>query len=1379
MRPPTSHDCVSLLGKLFTLLVVLLLPGLAFAQPRPSYTWTGAGGNGLWSNAANWSPGGVPLGDAKATINGGAVDASSLADSGIAEIVLNGGSLTMNGLQVDSFTQNGGTVSGSNVVRAAFNWNAGNWNSAGTLVVRSNAVLTLSTGADHDMPNHALLNYGTVILAGGRIRGGSSRIENLGLWDFQSDTGINSDYGGNGVAYVNRGTLRKSKGTGESYFLMPIQNYGTVDAAVGRLDFLAGIQAFDGSRFIGAGENSLLGGSLDFSGQIVTSNLVQRGGVLVGVHTFVGSYDWIGGNWNSSSTTTLARNSALRMLGGADHDMAGHTVINQGAVAWSQGRIRGGGGGTTITNEGLWDIQGDLVINSDYGGNGVTVHNLGTLRKSFGIGNSVISGVLNNRGAIEVLVGVLNLNAGGVGNGNFYSDAGATLAINGGYTFQDGSLFPGAGALVVGGGLCVFDGAFQIADWHQVGGALGGSHRFTGHLTWSSGTWNSVGDTTLAPTTTLVIDSGAEHDMASHTLTNKGTVVWKQGRIRGGGGGTLIVNKGLWDIQADSALNADYGGNGVLFQNIGVLRKSTGPGDTYFSVPLQSPGILDIQVGSLSIVAGILMTDGSQSTGAGTVYLAAGAHDLRGGILVSNVVQTGGVLVGNHVLQGAYTWSGGNWNSDYDTTIGDQCVLRISSGAEHDLASHTLENKGRVIWSGGRIRGGGGGSAIYNRGLWEAISASGFNQDYGGNGMVFYNSGTFRSSAPGGSTYFSMPIVHSGVIEVLTGAVAVNVGATFQEGGVIRGPGAVQLVGGTISMGGAVTVDGGVFQLLGGVLAAGTSGALQGINNGLLEWQTGWISGSLALGEGMLTRWTTGQNKQLADFAALHNRGHVSWEDGPVFAYSVSGAATIENHASGVFTIASRTCQLTRNGASFENLFLNEGLLQLGTPSGLTTVNGWRFQQAPPGVMQLALADVDAVTGFGHYTSSSPIALGGALQATLANSFTPSPGQSFSFLSGSALTGGFTQLQLPPVADGLAWSLDDYQSTLTLRLSASHSCASPVPDLFAWFNGEDTTTDLVGRRVGRISGGVGYGLGKVGRAFHLDRSTGSIDIGLLPELQGAKEFTVMAWVRRYNAGASIAGIVGKWDVSPCTRDNSFLLYMGEGAASGNGAFSVDFSNNNCASAGGVNSIPAGEWVHVAGVWRSSDGFIGFYKNGVLESSAQGGLGATMKWHSAYPARIGEWGVLRDSQYKFPGDIDEVMLFSRALSAGEIAGIVGAGEAGICRSNAPCLPPTPSLAAWWPGDGNPSDGAGVNAGSLSGGAGFDAGYVGQAFRFDGVDDAVTIQDDVRLRPASLSFSAWIMAEDTQRPPQPIFGKATGTGNAMSYSLRLETGGQIRL
>lgn len=76
------------------------------------------------------------------------------------------------------------------------------------------------------------------------------------------------------------------------------------------------------------------------------------------------------------------------------------------------------------------------------------------------------------------------------------------------------------------------------------------------------------------------------------------------------------------------------------------------------------------------------------------------------------------------------------------------------------------------------------------------------------------------------------------------------------------------------------------------------------------------------------------------------------------------------------------------------------------------------------------------------------------------------------------------------------------------------------------------------------------------------------------------------------------------------------------------------------------------------------------------------------------------------------------------------------------------PLTASLAprSWYPGEGNASDKVGGNHGAISGGLLFDTGEVGQAFRFDGVDDAVDLGPWFNLQ--SFSVEMWINPAATQ-------------------------------
>jgi hypothetical protein len=151
-------------------------------------------------------------------------------------------------------------------------------------------------------------------------------------------------------------------------------------------------------------------------------------------------------------------------------------------------------------------------------------------------------------------------------------------------------------------------------------------------------------------------------------------------------------------------------------------------------------------------------------------------------------------------------------------------------------------------------------------------------------------------------------------------------------------------------------------------------------------------------------------------------------------------------------------------------------------------------------------------------------------------------------------------------------------------------------------------------------------------------------------------------------------------------------------------------------------------------------------------------------------------------------IDGVLVASNAVSGGDPSGRLlfgdgtlsgGDGRADIdyiryCQSAPVCAPPPSDLVSWWPGDDNANDIAGGNNGSLVGGATVAPGLVGQAFRFDGMNDYVDV-GDVDLS-STFSVDAWIRPNDVTTT-QMIISKDDGIGPARSYFFAVEPGGTL--
>ena len=110
-------------------------------------------------------------------------------------------------------------------------------------------------------------------------------------------------------------------------------------------------------------------------------------------------------------------------------------------------------------------------------------------------------------------------------------------------------------------------------------------------------------------------------------------------------------------------------------------------------------------------------------------------------------------------------------------------------------------------------------------------------------------------------------------------------------------------------------------------------------------------------------------------------------------------------------------------------------------------------------------------------------------------------------------------------------------------------------------------------------------------------------------------------------------------------------------------------------------MPQNTWSLAATVF---DGFTAkVYLNGVLDGTASV---STLPGDGSGPLRIGARG--NDGGNLFNGDLDEVQIFDRALSASEVLGIYNAGNAGLCppatptntATNTPTASPTATFTA---------------------------------------------------------------------------------------------------
>ncbi|MFA6329307.1 MAG: LamG domain-containing protein [Candidatus Micrarchaeia archaeon] len=188
----------------------------------------------------------------------------------------------------------------------------------------------------------------------------------------------------------------------------------------------------------------------------------------------------------------------------------------------------------------------------------------------------------------------------------------------------------------------------------------------------------------------------------------------------------------------------------------------------------------------------------------------------------------------------------------------------------------------------------------------------------------------------------------------------------------------------------------------------------------------------------------------------------------------------------------------------------------------------------------------------------------------------------------------------------------------------------------------------------------GWATGKSGTGVQFDGVDDYVVAGNASAANVSNAVTVMAWI--YPRSLSSPQIVGKYRYGPGTEEHQqFMLFFASP-----GIVSFQFINNTAGDPSGTNNgfatnaVPANSWTFVAAAYDRDRQSIRVYLNGVLNGSraAYGPL-----CFANNSVNIGAFNRIGDSfMAGFNGSIDEVGVFSRALSDAEVAAAYAAGRA---------------------------------------------------------------------------------------------------------------------
>ncbi len=191
---------------------------------------------------------------------------------------------------------------------------------------------------------------------------------------------------------------------------------------------------------------------------------------------------------------------------------------------------------------------------------------------------------------------------------------------------------------------------------------------------------------------------------------------------------------------------------------------------------------------------------------------------------------------------------------------------------------------------------------------------------------------------------------------------------------------------------------------------------------------------------------------------------------------------------------------------------------------------------------------------------------------------------------------------------------------------------------------------------GVLTNGPSWIDGRFGEAIGLDGADDYVQIADDATLDfGTGDFTISAWLK--TTASSTSRILGKVD-GDGTTGGSPIQYHFYTVSDGKLYFKVA-DGSSTVTYKTTNAINDGEWHHLMGTWKGSTDTMKVYLDGVEESNQVENTGSIGSLDNTGSFRIGRAG----SDTPIAGSIDEVRIYSRALSESEVGLLYDNGDKG--------------------------------------------------------------------------------------------------------------------
>jgi hypothetical protein len=675
--------------------------------------------------------------------------------------------------------------------------------------------------------------------------------------------------------------------------------------------------------------------------------------------------------------------------------------------------------GATVNNNAgaTWNLTADASLNGSSG----TFNNSGTFEKTLGSSTSTVQPTFNNLGAVLVNVAALDFTGGGacvVACAGSWTVASAGVLQFDSASFSLGGPVSGSGTVSFNSGSVNLTGKYSVSGTTNVnGGAVGlnqigsitfagpvnlangyvygsASLTFSGPLTWEYGVMCTSYSTATASCTVPLVQGvtnaigGITFPFGYATLNARVLNNQQTATMTGAGYFLNLLNNAVvnnkagatWTLAADSGLSGATG----IFNNAGVFQKTGGIASSTIQSVFNNTGTVQANAATLDFAGsgicgvncsgswsvaqgGTLQFDsgmsllGGQISGAGAVVFASGTQTLTGSYNVTGGTTMAGAVVNfSGPITSAGSWTVSHGLASFATTPPVTVViptLTLSGGAV--IGTNNLTVTGLLNWSGGAM------CTLYSvqtqtcaTSLPQAITTA--------SGGISLGAGTLQliSRTLNNNQTATMASAGSSLVVADNAVVNNNSGATWNLAADVN----LNAAGGTFN-------NLGTFKKTGGTNASTISPGF--VNNGTVQANVATISFS-------------GSFKQAA--------GNT---------YLGGGAIAVSSKAA--FSGGTLSGQGTLTGAVSNA----SATVAPGTPTTVGKISlvgsSGNYTQKGSGALNIKIGGTS--TGqFDQLVASGTVSLGGSLNVSTINGFSPQPGNTFTIVTGASISGKFSSI---------------------------------------------------------------------------------------------------------------------------------------------------------------------------------------------------------------------------------------------------------------------------------------------------------------------------------------------------------------------------------